>query len=113
MIEEKETDPQNHTDGDAEKVPNMAEGSQTWQAWDGDGPPITVGYLGVLVCPACGAGNLHQSKAVEVKGPNQWSKGDGTLIGFGCEHCENPWSMYIGQHKGSTYMQWVPTSTMP
>jgi hypothetical protein len=90
--------------------------------------------LGILTCPNCKQGNLHQERVESVfriedgdgqsVSSNLAMKGATTkdmnrkdipgrrnvaYIDFTCEHCDHLMALrlVIQQHKGSTYMYWV------
>lgn len=69
----------------------------------------TVDESGVILCPQCGAGNVHILGSKPLDALNAYSKGIGVLFGVVCEHCDlnDFWHLYIGFHKGSTYLSWI------
>jgi hypothetical protein len=93
---------------------------------------VDVGGAADLLCPRCGADNLHHGETVffdrredaekitriTVKGAdvrvqnsvsnegNPSMRRDGMTIQFRCEQCEDPVWLTIGQHKGSTEIGW-------
>jgi hypothetical protein len=71
--------------------------------------PGTVDESGVILCPQCGANNVHILAPKLLDAPNDYSKGIGVLFGAACEHCDlnDFWRMYVGHHKGCTYLSWI------
>ncbi len=87
------------------------------------------GWVNVLSCPMCSDFYLHQvevevlhgdKEAVRVNAINgetehvrfekqqTITKGSGIVVTFRCEsHWHQPVKLYIGQHKGCTFMGWV------
>ena len=94
----------------------------------------TVNYGAVpnLLCPRCGANNLHHGETVFYERPedaekvtriivdegnvhvqhgmpntgNPSTRRDGMTIRFRCEQCQDPVWLTIAQHKGSTEIGW-------
>lgn len=73
---------------------------------------VTICSDGELACPKCGELNLHQSAPVILPAENGYPRGGGMVINFWCEHCDNaaPLRLQIGQHKGTTYVEWLRPS---
>lgn len=87
-----------------------------------------------LVCPCCKEGNLHHDTievfnrdtedaatglhvtiadqaSIDTKMTgNPSRRRDGMLISFTCEHCTATPRMALIQHKGATYLHWLPGS---
>lgn len=102
----------------------------------GDGPPVTINDDGALACPSCGEhyGSLHHGRvrvrsrpcgedgparevAVTPRGtiaeiePAGWDgRRTSVRVEFSCEQCGDDLSaeLCIMQHKGATYLEWVP-----
>ena len=87
-----------------------------------------------LACPCCDNDNLHHESVevferttedaetgihVTVEGVarfdtdmagNPSRRRDGLLIRYSCEHCTATPAMAIAQHKGTTFLYWIPGS---
>jgi hypothetical protein len=62
-----------------------------------------------LVCPICGGENTHLTSAVVVPGNDNYEaipdvRGDVVKIEGWCEQVGCKFTIYLGQHKGTTYV---------
>jgi hypothetical protein len=72
------------------------------------------GYGSVLRCPACKGDYLHQVDSREEMKPDPYfPRGGSIVIGFYCEACPAHPRLFIGQHKGRTFIGWDGASLIP